>query len=331
MTGSCKTTVNLVQMADILPAFASLTPSSHDGTSTVSYFALRIADSRRNYIAKSTQGHPVLVIETCLPSGAYPASLRLENLTVFHGYAGTMNTPEGVVTGIFSIVECRVIDDALIDCFFRLTSYLLNSFPELPEPRAVAIEVRKLVQIFQALRQPPVKSIQGLWAELFVLANSPDLPKWAAAWHDDPMERYDFAMQRFRVEVKSSGSRMRRHRFSHEQLYPPDGVELWIASVFVERSVAGSDCLELLRRIQSRLAGDVSFEVESKVIKTLGADYAKAREFTFDEELAKDSLSFFPVNAVPRIPDDLPDGISELRYSALISPSDSLHGHYPTN
>jgi len=306
-------------------------PSPQDGSSTVSYFTLKIEGSNRHLIAKSEQGHPVLLIETCQPIGAYPASLKLENLTVMHGYAGKVKTPDTEVTGVFSFVECRVTDEALIGAFLRLSSHLLDGLPELPEPRAVAIEVRKLVQIFQALRQPPAKSIQGLWAELFVLANSPDLFKWAAAWHDDPMERYDFAMQRLRVEVKSSGNRMRRHHFSHEQLHPPSDIELWIASVFVERSVAGSNCLELLQRIQSRLAVDVGFEVESKVIKTLGADYTKARAFTFDDELAKDSLSFIPLNAIPRIQDDLPEGVSELRYTVLIPPSSCSQIQYPQN
>lgn len=288
-------------------------------------------DLARHFAFNTEQGHPVLLIETCLPVGAYPATLKLENLTVMHAYAGTMNTPQGEATGVFSIVECRVTDDALIGSFLRLSSHLLNGLPELPEPRAVAIEVRKLVQIFQALRQPPAKSIQGLWAELFVLSNSPDLPKWAAAWHDDPLERCDFAMQRLRVEVKSSGNRMHQHHFSHEQLHPPSGIKLWIASLFVERSTAGSDCFELLRRIQSRLAGGVGFEVESKVIRILGADYAKARAFTFDDELAKDSLSFIPIGAIPRIPDELPEGISELRYTVLISPSARLQSHHPGN
>lgn len=316
-------------MADILSAFNTLDPSPQDGSSTVSYFALRIADSNCNYIAKSAQGHPVLLIETCLPVGAYPASLKLENLTVVHGYAGTMKTQEGEVTGVFSIVECLVTDEELIGSFLRLSGHLLSGLPELPEPRAVAIEVRKLVQIFQALRQPPAKSIQGLWAELFVLANSPDLPKWAAAWHDDPMERYDFAMQRVRVEVKSSGNRMRRHHFSHEQLHPPSDIELWIASVFVERSAGGSNCFELLYCIQKRLAGDAAFQIESKVIKVLGADYLKAQEFKFDDELATDSLTFVPVESIPRISDELPDAISELRYAVLIPHSAQWQLDFP--
>ena len=101
--------------------------------------------------------------------------------------------------------------------------------------------------------------------------------------------------------------------------------------MFVERSTAGSDCFELLRRIQSRLAGGVGFEAESKVIRILGADYAKARAFTFDDELAKDSLCFIPIEAIPRIPDELPEGISELRYTLLIPPSASLQSHYPGN
>lgn len=316
-------------MADVLTTFTALIPSPGDGSATISYFASRVADASRNYIAKSEHGHPVLLIETCLPVGAYPAPLKLENLSVFHGYSGTVKTPEGEVTGVFSIVECRVTDTELIGSFLRLSGHLLNGLAELPEPRAVAIEVRKLIQIFQALRQPPAKSIQGLWAELFVLVNSPDLPLWAAAWHDDPMERYDFAMQRLRVEVKSSGNRMRRHHFSHEQLHPPTDIELWIASVFVERSTAGTDCLELLRRIQAHLVGDAVFEVESKVIKTLGTEYLKAREFKFDDELARDSLLFIPIDSIPRISDDLPDGVSELRYSVLMPHSDDWLNRYP--
>lgn len=316
-------------MTDAFTIFSSLSPSHRDGSATVSYFACRIGDGSRHYIAKSDQGHPVLVIETRPPVGAYPVPLKLENLSVVHGYSGTLKAPEGEVTGEFSIVECRVTDPELVGCFLRLSDHLLNGLGELADPRAVAIEVRKLVEIFQALHQPSVKSIQGLWAELFVLFNSPDIPKWACAWHFDPMERYDFTMQRLRVEVKSSGNRMRRHRFSHEQLHPPTDVELWIASVFVERSTAGTDCLELLRQIQSRLSGDSVFEIESKVIRALGADYLKARAFTFDGKLAKDSLSFIPVESIPRIPEDLPEGVSELRYAVLIPQSRDWSATYP--
>jgi hypothetical protein len=304
-------------------------PSPGDGSAAVCYLASRLADANRNYIAKSKQGHPVLLIETSLPVGAYPTPLKLENLSVVHGYSGAIKTQQEEVTGVFSIIECLVTEAELINSFLRLSGHLLNGLSELPEPRVVTIEVRKLVQIFQALRRPPAKSIQGLWAELYVLANSPDLHLWAAAWHDDPMERYDFAMQRLRVEVKSSGNRTRRHHFSHEQLHPPTGIDLWIASVFVERSMAGSNCIDLLREIQSRLSGDAVFEVESKVISTLGADYLKARAFTFDDELAKGSLSFIPVKEIPRIPDDLPEGVSELRYTVVIPRTAVLNTRYP--
>lgn len=148
---------------------------------------------------------------------------------------------------------------------------------------------------------------------------------------NDPMERYDFAMQQLRVEVKSAGSRIRRHYFCHEQLHPPSSIELWVASVFVEQSTAGSNCLELLRRIQSRLAGDVCFEIDAKMMRTLGADYSKACAFTFNDELAKDALSFIPIIAVPRIPKDLPEGVSGLRYIVLIPESVCLQSHYPDN
>lgn len=120
-----------------------------------------------------------------------------------------------------------------------------------------------------------------------------------------------------------------RHRFSHEQLHPPSNINLWIASVFVERSAGGSDCQELLRKVQSRLSGDAVFEIESKVMKTLGSDCLKAGELKFDAELAADSLFFIPVASIPRIPDELPDAISELRYGVLIPQSPLWQVDYP--
>ncbi|MBU6327261.1 MAG: hypothetical protein KGQ89_06520, partial [Verrucomicrobia bacterium] len=75
----------------------------------------------------------------------------------------------------------------------------------------------------------------------------------------------------------------------------------------------------------------IDFERNFKSDRLLGVDYVKARAFTFDDELAKDSLCFIPIEAIPRIPDELPEGISELRYTVLIPPSARLQSHHPGN
>jgi Putative PD-(D/E)XK family member, (DUF4420) len=315
--------------ADIFSSFTSLQPSASGASRSVSLHTIPFGESERHRLAKSAAEHPVLLIETSLPSGAYPAPLKLENLSVLHGYEGKVESNGGTVTGIFTVVECHVREAELIAAFLRLADHLLEGLPPLPDPRVVGFELRKLVHIFQALRQPPAKTIQGLWAELFVLANSPDIARWAAAWHVDPMDRYDFAMQRLRVEVKSSGNRTRRHTFSHEQLHPPKGVNLWIASVFVERTAAGSDCAGLLRRIQTCVSPVEAFRVESLVMCTLGSDFAKASDFKFDEALADQSLEFAPIENVPRLMEDVPAGISELRYSVVLPAALPPQREYP--
>ena len=300
--------------SDIFSSFTSLQTSAGRTSEPISLHSLPFGVSGRHRLAKSAVGHAVLLIETSLPLGAYPAPLKLENLSVQHGFEGRVGPDEMMKISIFTLVEYHVTEAELVAAFLRLAAHLLDSLKPMPEPRVVALELRKLIHIFQSLKQPPAKTIQGLWAELFVLAKSPSISQWAAAWHDDPMDRYDFAIQRLRVEVKSSGNRTRRHTFSHEQLHPPRGISLWIASIFVERSNAGSDCIELLRRIQASVSADTAFKAESIVMCILGSGFLKASDYKFDEFLADESLEFIPINDVPRLMEDLPVGISSLRY-----------------
>lgn len=317
--------------SDIFASFTSLQTSASGASGPVNLHTIPFGESGQHRLAKSAAAHPVLLIETSLPSSAYPAPLKLEYLTVLHGYQGRIESGEGTKTGIFTVVECHVTEAELVAAFLRLAGHLLEGLPTMPDPRVVGFELRKLVHIFQALRQPPTKTVQGLWAELFVLTNSPDIHRWAAAWHDDPMDRYDFAMQRLRVEVKSSGTRIRRHTFSHEQLHPPKGVELWIASVFAERSSAGSNCAELLQRIQAGLTAEAAFRIESLLMRTLGSDFSKAQDFKFDEALADESLEFVPIENIPRLMEDVPAGISDLRYSVVVPAAIPHQREYPTD
>ena len=97
-----------------------------------------------------------------------------------------------------------------------------------------------------------------------------------------------------------------------------EGINLWIASVFVERSTAGSDCFELLRRVQANVHADAEFRIESLVMRTLGSNFAKAGDFKFDGPLAKESPMFIPIEFMPRPPEVLPPGIFKAHYSVMI-------------
>jgi hypothetical protein len=169
-----------------------------------------------------------------------------------------------------------------------------------------------------ALEEPPRKEVLGLWGLLFI-ASAAAAPNIAvAAWHREPSERYDFVMGQERIEVKSSTGRIRRHRFALAQLQPPEGTTLCIASVLAEPSSGGTSLRDLLQRLRARLSRhpDLLFRMEVIVARTLGQALAASLDEAFDEQLAGESLAFYPVMSIPKPTEAMPHAVSDVRFTA---------------
>ena len=96
-------------------------------------------------------------------------------------------------------------------------------------------------------------AVQGLWAELLLIAYSSDPELLIGAWHEDPDEVYDFALANERLEVKSARGAYRRHHFSSSQLPARAGIELTVASVLVQRVAGGATLWDLLQQLRARV------------------------------------------------------------------------------
>ena len=97
--------------------------------------------------------------------------------------------------------------------------------------------VDKFIELFKAIKEPPKKSIQGLWSELFLIEQSANPEKIISAWHSIPEEKFDFSFDKLRIEVKSSVTESRTHHFSLAQLNPVDNTEIIIASILLYTSI----------------------------------------------------------------------------------------------
>jgi hypothetical protein len=177
------------------------------------------------------------------------------------------------------------------------------------------------------MTEPPRKSLQGLWAELFVIAQANDPVTLAGAWHTAPEDLYDFSLGNQRIEVKSARGRVRRHFFTLEQLNPPPGMKLVIASVLIEASGEGVSLVELLEQIRVQLSGraDLMLRVEKVVGLTLGESWRHAIEERFNYRLAEESLSFYEPEQIPQISSDIPSEVSEVRFRS------DLTGQHPAD
>lgn len=195
-----------------------------------------------------------------------------------------------------------------------------------PRPSVEELDtgVRMIVRLFEALVIPSGKSVQGMWAELFLIATSANKGVVADAWRSIPSERYDFARGPERIEVKSSMRRDRRHYFSLDQLSPPTGVRLRIASVFTERSAGGTSLERIISEACDGLRSDQQVRLRRVAAETLGAAFNNALDVAFDREVAASSVQFYESDSIPRLGLPLPVGVSDVRFIADLTSAAAL-------
>ena len=136
------------------------------------------------------------------------------------------------------------------------------------------------------------------------------------AWHAEPAERFDFSSGLDRIEVKGSGNRTRSHHFTYHQAYPPDELSVFVASLFAEECVGGASLGDLWDKARSLATGnaELRLKVDQICVEVLGSDWEHARERSFDYNVAKDSLAFYDIRNIPKVPRDLPEGVSDVRF-----------------
>lgn len=174
------------------------------------------------------------------------------------------------------------------------------------------------MKLLSSLSDNPSKTLQGLWAELFLIEKSKSPDTLLNYWHNLPEERFDFNADAEKLEVKSSSNMERVHIFTSEQLNPLVDKQVIIASVFTKRSSNGQSISDLLESIQNKLS-DISLmdKLFTIVAKTLGNTVEQSIRIKYDYNLANNSLKFYKHQDISKIERlSIPDRVSEVKYKS---------------
>jgi hypothetical protein len=310
-------------MLDLITLFKSIQSPNIATGEDFSFSASRIPNYGQHRLGKDAHESPVLLISVAGDSRRIrPASIALENLVVRHDVHCRISRPDGAIEeGQFTVIQCTSNDKALHTYFLQIAGTLVELLGTQPLQQDVIREIDGLVELFRALTESPRKSVQGLWAELFLITRASKPLVLARAWHVTPGDIYDFSAADQRIEVKSSASRLRHHYFRLEQLYSPQGTKVLVASLLVERAGGGTSLAELIDQVRSRIGDEPALllHVDRIVGLTLGESLHRALDERFDYELAKESLAFFESAAIPSVNPELPPGVSEVRFKSDLS------------
>lgn len=272
----------------------------------------------------SQEGFPIFFVRTNSSASSVQNIVR-EILSVEYNVSCKLIDDAGnSEDDIFCIITLRSLDAPLQSYFVEIFTMMLHKLQTVPSNRELSVEVENLIAIFDALTNPPKKKIQGLWAELLVIDQSTRPEILINAWHSAPSAKYDFTLGRDKIEVKSTSSEERIHKFSLDQLNPSPNSRLLIASTVVRESGQATDGLsvrDLYERIRERVSAvDSQLRLYTIIAETIGSDIAKLESVFYDYTTAVDFLEFYDYHDIPSIAkDDVPSLVSEVRFSSNLN------------
>ena len=314
-------------MDDLIAIFAGLPVPDSVADAGETFASHSVGSDGRWRLAKSITGLPAVLVAFEVDAGVErPLAVSLENLRVGHNVLCSVRRSEGgTEVGRYSIIECLTDDGDVQKCFLRAIGGALMGMQGSVRPGDISDLIHQLVALLRLMKQPGQRQFRGLWGELFVILRGADAATMIDAWHREGYERFDFSHGRERLEVKSSSSRLRDHIFSLEQVCPPSGVSVLVASVQVEEQTNGATLGELWDEVADAApTGDARLRVERTCVEALGEDLAAGRAFSADWNLAMDSISFYSVADIPRPPCECPPGVSGVRFRSDLSAAKTI-------
>lgn len=304
---------------DIIKRFREITASANSGVVNVIDI-----DGSPHKLGLSAKGYPMFFVVTS--ENQFPThNIEREFLSVQFDLPCTIVLEnQDKRDNKFTIITLKNENIDLQNSFIEIFILMLHKLAPDTTKRNLSIELENLITIFSALSLPPKKKVQGLWAELLVIEQSSNPELILSFWHTEPNSKYDFSNGRDKIEVKSTSSEERLHRFSLDQLNPSANSKLLVASTIVRecaQSETGLSVFDLYNRIIERVSdNEMRLHCYTIIAETLGDSLTKAKKVFFDYVEASDSLAFFNSSSVPKIDKfTIPENVTDVKFMSNIT------------
>jgi len=286
-----------------------------------------ISDAPSYFIGLDVERDPCVLIEVRGSDISFSSPIQLDKLSAAFGVkCNVFMETEGSRVGTFTVVKCKSEDSEIIDYFWDVCALLIDRLGQFPTIVETANAVQKVASIFELLRQPASRTVNGLFGELFFIYNAPNVEACLDVWRTETANTFDFSYNTCRLEVKTSSTRERRHTFSYEQCVPPSGICAILCSILIERIPGGITMRQIIKGIEDKITDNhvLRFKLHEIISSTLGSSLMESLEISFDEQRALDSLNYYDLEQIPRIREMLPPGVSEVKFRSDLTNAQPL-------
>lgn len=253
-------------------------------------------------------------------------SIRFRNLQVMLSAEFELIRGGNRAVQKLSLIRCCSPEPGIQKAFFSVVGGIIDELGPEPSGDKIQTSLSRVIELFSRLEAQPSRTVQGLWAELFVMLEYGRTHDFVAAWREATTSTFDFTFPEFNLEVKSTLSSLRKHRFAHEQLQATCENPAFIASILVRRTPNGASLGALADKVRSKIRGHVELaeRFEFILFDSLGSSYVDAMSACYDDKYARQHMSIFDASAAPKILSEIPPEVSCISYDVDLSNCKSI-------
>lgn len=302
-------------MHSIFKIFQELKEQSKDIGESYRVISLPLIFNHKIGVSKSQQ--PIFFIKCSNSEDIKYLDINLEFISIQYSRKCQLKTDNNKIEeDVYTIISLKTDSIELQEYFLEVVFLLVKKIPENPVLKSLKVEIDALINLFNKFSAPPVKTIQGLWAELLIIEQSSNPDYLIKSWHNSKSDKFDFNDGLDKLEIKSTSKNRRIHSFSIEQLNPNQSSYLIIASVMIIETGNGENIFGLVELIEKKIMNkELSFRLHEIIAQTLGKDFEKSFEIFYDYQFAKDSIKYFDSEFIPTIKlSDIPTKLTNIRF-----------------
>jgi hypothetical protein len=291
--------------------------------------AIPIPDYPNFRVAVDIDGNPVLLLSVANRlRNISLKNFRLKYLQVLQNIECKISEDGKESFQSFTVLTFTSADRHLREYFLRVAESFVKALEVKPTQEEVIETINKFVEIFRSLNDTPTNTVHGLWTEVFLIESSTNPKILLTYWHNIPEERFDFNSGAEKIEVKSNSNFERIHTFSSEQLNPPTGTQVLIASIFIRQHSNGQSIQQLVESISRKVLYDIELtdKLNNIIFKTLANSLEQSIKIKFDYAIAKESLKFYRHQDIVKIEEiHIPNEVTEVRYKSDLTEVKPIH------
>ena len=225
------------------------------------------------------------------------------------------------------IISANKKDMYSLGQFYIIYEYIFKKIEEPIGGSNLSALITSLEDYFKITPDPNLFSLQvGVFGELITIKYLYDsgYHNIINKFHNNFYSKHDVELDdKNRIEIKTTVSEKRIHRFKHNQIYRKD-VNVYIASVMLEESKEGLSLYELFQKVLELYSDADNIFGLNKLMKRCNVN-EENKGLTISFEKALNDFRIFDANTLPKINIDIPDGVSNVTYDVDCSLSEYIN------